>query len=148
MRSSFRGRLLAIAALTLIVCGAAITAILFLARATAEERATHARENVNREVERLRGTLGSTPPDQRSRRRQQSGELQSGYVVQPTDVDEEPFVADALQRCSRAHDLVAFDSKDASGTPVWSPPPRFRKRGMSSRFSGSSRGEKHGICGP
>ena len=57
MKSSFRRRLLAIAALTLVTCGAAIVTILVLSKMTMEVRMDHARENVTREVGRLQALV-------------------------------------------------------------------------------------------
>ena len=119
MAGSFRRRLLTIAALTVLACGAAITAILFLSRTTMEERTSHARENVTREVERLRGVLASVPRADRPRRQRQSGEMQSGYIADSIDEGTAggPFVIEALQQAASTGDTVVFE-REANGSPV------------------------------
>src|SRR5580692_9094716 len=109
MTGSFRRRLLAIAALTLLACGAAIVAILILSRMTMEVRIDHARENVTREVERLRGVVESQGPSQRSHRTWQSGELLSGYVSAPSEGDRGPSVVEAVERAGSEDGLVVLD---------------------------------------
>jgi signal transduction histidine kinase len=119
MAGSFRRRLLSIAALTVVVCGAAITAILFLARTTMEERTAHARDNVVREVERMHGLVEATPPAERVARDRESGALLSGYVfTAATDEHAGPFVAEALRGSESAGDLVVLERVEGSGTPV------------------------------
>lgn len=117
MAGSFRRRLLAIAALTVLVCAAAITAILFLARATLDERRAHARDNVVREVERTRGVMAAVPPGERLARDRQSGELQSGYVAAAT-AERGPIVLEALERAASTNDLVVLERSEDGSTPV------------------------------
>jgi signal transduction histidine kinase len=81
MAGSFRRRLLMIASLAVLACGAALAAILVLSRTATEERTAHARENVGREVERLQCAMAAVPLDQRSGRRYLSGELRSGAIA-------------------------------------------------------------------
>ena len=118
MAGSFRRRLLAIAALTVLACGAAITAILFLSRTTSDERREHARENVTREVERLGGALATVPPAERSRRELRSGELRSRYVAAPAEADEGAYVTRALERAASGGRTVVLDETDDEGTAV------------------------------
>jgi signal transduction histidine kinase len=108
--------LLAIAALTVIVCGAAITAILLLAQTTLDERRAHARDNVAREVERLRAVVDEAPMSRGSRGRV-SGELQSGYLAAAT-MDKGPLVADAIARAQAAGDLAVVEGTDDGGAPL------------------------------
>ncbi|HEX3769207.1 MAG TPA: HAMP domain-containing sensor histidine kinase [Polyangiaceae bacterium] len=121
MASSFRRRLLSIAALTTLVCAAAITAILLLARATAVERVDRARDNVRREVEGLRGVLEAVPPSQRPRRDHASGELQSGFVAEPAAPDKGPALTaaldEALARAASTRSTAVLDRADDT-TPV------------------------------
>jgi hypothetical protein len=117
MTGSFRRRLLAIAALTLLACGAAIVTILILSRITMEVRIEHARENVTREVERLRGVVEALEPSSRSRRTWQSGELRSGYGVAPSDTDGSPFLVEAVARAGEQGALVVVDRTE-SDPPV------------------------------
>jgi signal transduction histidine kinase len=112
MRGSFRRRLLAIAALTLLACGAAIVAVLILSKMTMEVRIDHGRENVTREVERLRGVVEPMTPAQRAHRTWQSGELVSGYESGPSDGDQGPFVAEAVAQAAREGGLVVLDRTD------------------------------------
>jgi signal transduction histidine kinase len=112
MTGSFRRRLLAIAALTLLACGAAIVAILILSRMTMEVRIDHARENVTREVERLRGAVEPQETSQRSHRTWQSGELQSGYVSAPSEGDRGPSVVEAVERAGSEGGLIVLDRTD------------------------------------
>jgi signal transduction histidine kinase len=118
MAASFRRRLLAIAALTVLACAAAIAAILFLARTTGEERAEHDRENVTREVERLGATLAVLPRADRPRHERRSHELRSGYVQTASEADEGAFVVTAIERAASAGQLVAQDGTDGDGSPV------------------------------
>ncbi len=118
MRSSFRRRLLVIAALTLLVCGAAIAAISILAQASAEERTEHARENVTREVERLRSSIAATPKSLRPRVQSISGELRSGYVESASDVGADKFLIRAITQSEHTGDVVAIVSTDANGAPL------------------------------
>jgi signal transduction histidine kinase len=118
MASSFRRRLLAIAALTVLVCAAAIASILLLARTTNEERTEHDRENVAREVERLCATLAAVPRAERRRREPQSRELRSGYVNAATEADEGAFVVTAVDRAASAGQLTVLEEADGDGTPV------------------------------
>jgi signal transduction histidine kinase len=115
MAGSFRRRLFAITALTVLTCAAAITAILFLARTNREVRAEHARENVTREIERLGGALASVPRADRPRREQESGELHSGYVSEPSEADEGALVVSVLESSSRSKGPVIEDATDADG---------------------------------
>ena len=119
MAGSFRRRLLTIAALTALACGAAITAILFLSRTTMQERTAHARENVTREVGRLRGALATVPRPERPRRQRQSGEMQSGYFGDSTEfgAGERPFVVEALQQATSTGDVVVLE-READGSPM------------------------------
>jgi signal transduction histidine kinase len=117
MASSFRRRLLAIAALTIVVCGAAVAAILLLAGATEVERIDRARENVVHEVEGLRAVLEDVPPVERKGRERQSGQLRSGYTADSVVVDPEPLVAEAVARAARAAAPVVLDRADGS-TPI------------------------------
>jgi signal transduction histidine kinase len=136
MAGSFRRRLLAIAAITAIVCAAAITAILFLARMTLEERTLHARDNVVREVERMRGVLEGVPAAERSARERTSGTLTSGYVPAALVADNAtasgappmaarspvaaalPLVAEALSRSVQAGDLVVLERAEGVSAPA------------------------------
>jgi len=118
MAGSFRRRLFAITALTVLLCAAAITALLLLARTTNEVRSEHAREDVTREVERLGGVLAPVPRADRPRRERQLGELHSGYVGAPADVDEGAFVATTLERASSVGTLVVQEGTDGDGVPV------------------------------
>src|ERR1700723_1289948 len=106
MKSSFRRRLLAIAALTLVTCGAAIVTILVLSKMTMEVRIDHARENVAREVERLRTMVEVQDPSSRSHRTWQSGELVSGYVTAASEADGRPFLVEALELAHEENRLV------------------------------------------
>src|SRR5450759_5409342 len=107
MAGSFRRRLLAIAAFTVLACGAAIIAVLSLGRITIDERTAHARDNVQREVERMRGALEVVPPSERARPDRQSGELRSGYVASSgAGQDQSPFVAEAVDQAARSGDPV------------------------------------------
>jgi signal transduction histidine kinase len=117
MAGSFRRRLLTIAALTALACGAAIVAILFLARITIEDRTEHARDNVTREVERLRAVLEDLPAADRPHRGLQSGELRSGFVEAPVAVDQGPSVGEALQRASSSEGVEVLERTE-DGTPV------------------------------
>jgi signal transduction histidine kinase len=90
MASSFRRRLLAIAALNVLVCGAAVAALLLLAKATAADRTQHARDNVLREVEGLRAVLDDVPPSLRPRSGRRSGELESGYAPDAATAGQGP----------------------------------------------------------
>jgi signal transduction histidine kinase len=117
MASSFRRRLLAIAALTVVACGAAIAAILFLSKMTAVERVEHARDNVSREVEALRGVLEAVPPPERPGRERQSGHLQSGYVGESVVSEKGPLVAEAVARAAETHAPVVIERAEGS-TPV------------------------------
>jgi signal transduction histidine kinase len=112
MTGSFRRRLLAIATLTLISCGAAITAILILSRMTMEIRIDHARDNVTREVERLRAVIEAQDPSARSHRTRQSGELLSGYVSTASETDRGPALAEAVERALRDGGPVVVDRTD------------------------------------
>jgi signal transduction histidine kinase len=116
--SSFRRRLIAIAALTVVICAAAMGAILFLARAAADDRAVRARDNVTREVEGMRGVLESVPPSVRPRRDRQSGQLQSGYVAGLVDVGKGPLVDEALQQAAARGDEVVLERTEGDDTPV------------------------------
>jgi signal transduction histidine kinase len=118
MAASFRRRLLAIAALTVLACAAAIVAILLLARATNNERTEHDRENVTREVERLGATLAAVPRAERRRREPQSRELRSGYVTAPSEANEGAFVVTAVERAASGGQLVVLEGADGDGTPV------------------------------
>jgi signal transduction histidine kinase len=118
MAGSFRRRLLAIAALTVMVCAAAIAAILYLARTTLDERTAHVRDNVVREVERTRSVVEATAVDERSPRERQSGELLSGYVAGSGAPGHAPVVAEAIERAVAAGDLVVLESAEDDGTPV------------------------------
>src|ERR1700690_1223770 len=100
MVGSFRRRLLAIAALTVLACGVAISAILFLARMTLDDRTAHARDNVTREVEHLRGAMEA--PSERAHPDRQSGELRSGYVADSALPDKRPFIFEALHEATSA----------------------------------------------
>jgi signal transduction histidine kinase len=120
MAGSFRRRLLTIAVLTVLACGAAIMAILFLSRSTMDERTAHARENVTREIERLQGSMAAVPRAERSGRQWQSGELQSGYVgdaAAPPAV-QAPLVAQALQQAEGSGGVVVLERADADGRPA------------------------------
>jgi signal transduction histidine kinase len=118
MRSSFRRRLLVIAALTLLVCGAAIAAISILAQASAEERTEHARENVTREVERLRSSVAAMPRNVRPRAQSQSGELRSGYVESASDVGADKFLIPVIAQSTSNGDVVAIAAIDVDGIPL------------------------------
>jgi signal transduction histidine kinase len=118
MAGSFRRRLFAITALTVLACAAAIAALLFLARTTKEVRAEHARENVMREIERLRGALAPLPRADRPRRERESGELHSGYVIEPAEADEGAFVVTVLEHASAAGAPVVEDGTDGDGAEV------------------------------
>jgi signal transduction histidine kinase len=115
MKSSFRRRLLAIAALTLVTCGAAIVTILVLSKMTMEVRIDHARENVTREVERVRALVEAQDPSSRSHRTWQSGELVSGYVTASSDTEGRPFLAEALELAHQQNRPVMEDH--AEGDP-------------------------------
>lgn len=118
MRSSFRRRLLVIAVLTLLVCGAAIAAISLVAQSNVEERTEHARENTMREVERLRSSIATMPPNQRPRAQSTSGELRSGYVESASDVGADKFLIPVIERSSAVGEVVAYPSTDPDGTPM------------------------------
>lgn len=118
MTGSFRRRLLAIAALTLLACGAAIVAILTLSRMTMEVRIDHARETVTREVERLRAVVEAIPVEERALRVLQSGELQSGYVSAPSEAAGGDLVVDAMQQADREGGQVVLDRSGPDHTPV------------------------------
>jgi signal transduction histidine kinase len=120
MAGSFRRRLLTIAVLTVLACGAAIIAILFLSRATMDERTAHARENVTREIERLQGSMAAVPRAERSGRQWQSGELQSGYVVDAAapGAAQLVLVAQALQQAASSGGRVVLEHDDAEGRPT------------------------------
>ncbi len=119
MAGSFRRRLLTIAVLTVLACGAAIMAILYLSRTTMDERTAHARENVTREIERLQGSMAAVPRAERSGRQWQSGELQSGYVGDETEPPQAqtPLVAQALQQAAASGEVVVLERGDADGRP-------------------------------
>jgi len=117
MNASFRRRLLAIAALTVIVCGAAITAILLLQQTTLDERRAHARDNVTREVERLRSVVDEAPPGLRASRGRTAGELQSGLLASATS-EKGALVADAIARAQAASDLAVVEGTDDGGAPL------------------------------
>lgn len=118
MASSFRRRLLAIAALNVVFCGAAIAALLLLARATAAEHTAHARDNVLREVEGLRAVLEDVPPPLRPRNGRHSGELQSGYTPEAAATSEAPIVADAVSQALAVGSTVVLLRTD-DGIPVF-----------------------------
>src|SRR5450759_3673641 len=118
MAGSFRRRLLAIAAFTVLACGAAIIAVLSLGRITIDERTAHARDNVQREVERMRGALEVVPHSERARPDRQAGELRSGYVAGGAARDQSPFVAEAVDQAARSGDPVVIDRAEEDGTPV------------------------------
>jgi signal transduction histidine kinase len=118
MIGSFRRRLLTIAAFTVAVCVVVIAAVTVLARRSDEERAEHARENVMREVERLRATLTTMPPAARPRRQPPSHELRSGYVVVLTEIDEGSWVALAAQRALERRDVTLLEAVGDDGVPV------------------------------
>jgi signal transduction histidine kinase len=118
MAGSFRRRLFAITALTVLACAAAIAAILFLASTTNEVRTEHTRENVTREVERLGGMLAPMARADRPRRERESGGLHSGYVTVPGEADEGAFVVAALEHASTAGKPVVDDATDGDGGPV------------------------------
>ncbi|HEY3822715.1 MAG TPA: HAMP domain-containing sensor histidine kinase [Polyangiaceae bacterium] len=118
MAGSFRRRLFAITALTVLACAAAITAILYLARTTHDVRAEHARENVTREVERLSGLLAPVPRAERPRRERQSGELRSGYVGAPAEADEGALVVRVLEDAANAGGPVIEDGTSDEGNQV------------------------------
>jgi signal transduction histidine kinase len=119
MDGSFRRRLLTIATLTVLVCGAAITALLFLSRTTREERAAHARENVTREIERLQGAMAIVPRAERPHRLLQSGELQSGYVDGAAEAaaGPVPLVVHALEEAASGGTLVVIERGGEDGAP-------------------------------
>jgi signal transduction histidine kinase len=127
MLGSFRRRLLAIAAFTVIACAAAITAILLLARATMEERSAHARENVTREVERIHGLLDAAPGTERVIR-QQSGSLVSGYATTPSDDD--PIATFAMRRSAESHAMVVIERLE-EGVPVFAAAAPVDERGFA-----------------
>ena len=114
MAGSFRRRLFAIAALTVIVCGAASIAILFLSRMTLDERVAHAHENVVREVERMRGAMTAIPFSERRSQTQESGALTSGYLENANTNESGPFVAEAIANGSDSAVLTRIDD----GVPV------------------------------
>jgi signal transduction histidine kinase len=117
MASSFRRRLIAIAALTVLACGAAIAGLLFIARVTRETRIEHARDNVTREAERLRAVLEDLPGAERTGRGLRSDELRSAYLEGPVAPGEGPTVVEALGRAASTGSLVVLDGLD-DGTPV------------------------------
>jgi signal transduction histidine kinase len=114
MVGSFRRRLIAIAAFTVLACAAAITAILYLARTTMEERTAHARENVTREVERIHGLLEAAPETVRVAR-QQSGALVSGYAEGAND--EDPILTEAMRESTETRGAVVIERLE-DGVPV------------------------------
>ncbi len=116
MAGSFRRRLLTIAVLTVLACGAAILAILLLSRATMDERTAHARENVTREIERLRGSMAAVPLEERAGKRWQSGELQSGCVVD--SAGQSLLIAPALEQARALDGVVVLYRDDADGRPT------------------------------
>jgi signal transduction histidine kinase len=118
MAGSFRRRLLTIAALAVLACGAAIVAILYLSRTQMEERNEHIHDNVTREVERLQVTVSALPSVMRIPRTWQSGPLQSGYVRPGEKGETHPVLEQALQRADGSGGLVVLDQEDADGTPV------------------------------
>jgi signal transduction histidine kinase len=118
MAGSFRRRLLAIASLTVLVCAAAISAILYLARTTLEERTAYARDNVVREVERMRGVVEAVPAADRTPSERQSRGLLSGYASGAVASGRGPAVAEALGRVSSQGDLAVVESAEDDGTPV------------------------------
>jgi len=117
MAGSFRRRLLTIAALAVLACGAAIVAILYLSRTTMDERNEHIRENVTREIERLQATLSALPPAARVSRKWQSGTLQSGYVPAEERGEVDPLVEIALQHAGNAGREATLE-REPDGTPV------------------------------
>jgi signal transduction histidine kinase len=115
---SFQRRLLAIAALTVVVFVAAIVAILGLARAQADERRAHAKDNVSREVDALRASLADIPPAARVTAPRQSGELRSGYVEHPSVGGDRPLVDEALARAAASGRAVRIDGIQ-EGAPIF-----------------------------
>jgi signal transduction histidine kinase len=115
--SSFRRRLIALAVLTVLVCLGAIAALLFLQQTTLDERRAHARENVTREVERLRGAADALPPGRKPAALLQSGELLSGFVLRP-DAEPPSFARDAMTEAEQTGDLVVVERAEEGGTPV------------------------------
>jgi signal transduction histidine kinase len=112
MASSFRRRLLAIAALTVVVGVAAIGALILLSRTTAIERLERARDNVTREVEALRAVLEGVPATERPRGEKQSGALQSGYVPATDAMEKGPLVVEALMAAEAAGTRVVLERAD------------------------------------
>jgi signal transduction histidine kinase len=115
--SSFRRRLLALAALTALVCLGAIAALLYLQQTTLDERRAHARENVVREVERLRGVSRALSPGAPAPAQLQSGELVSGYV-RDAQVDLAPFAREAVSEAARTGNLTVLERTEGTSTPV------------------------------
>lgn len=132
MASSFRRRLLALAALTALVCAGAIGAILYLQKTTLDERRAHARENVVREVERLQGVVDALPPGQAPPARLQYGELASGYVAQAegrADGSPGSFASEALADAARRHTTVVLERSEGGSIPVLSAAAPVRSSG-------------------
>lgn len=116
MTASFRRRLLFIAALTVIVCGAAVVAVLVSARMTLDERVAHARDLVTREAlhirdEVTRGALVPIPSEP-------SGQLRIGFLPKGGSPDPNPLVNEAAGRAAAAQNLTLMDGSEADGTPV------------------------------
>ncbi|HEY8086389.1 MAG TPA: HAMP domain-containing sensor histidine kinase [Polyangiaceae bacterium] len=115
MGGSFRRRLLALAALTVLVFVSGIGALVYLQRTTLDERRAHARDNVGREVERLRGGAGAASPGVGPTH--QSGELTSGTVAAPT-ADRGPYVQEALEGAAATTEVIVLERAEPGGTPV------------------------------
>ncbi len=117
MAGSFRRRILALAALTVLVFVSGIGALLYLSHATLDERRAHAREDVEREVERLQGVLATGPAAGRRNLRLRSGELASGSVDAPT-AELGPYVQEALEAAQPDGQVTVLERIEDGSTPV------------------------------